>query len=111
VPVTVIGYVPGVAVPETLKVRLEEPPVETDAGTKPALTPAGKPDADRAIDSGEPDTTAVLTAVPPLPPWATETVADPGAIEKSLGGGAAVTVRVRGVEWIAEGDVPVTVNG
>jgi hypothetical protein len=93
-----------------VNVTVELPPAATEAGTNPALAPAGRPEADNAIASALPETTAVLTAVEPEPPAVIETVEGVVPIEKSLSAGT-VTVSVTVVVWVAEGAVPVTVIG
>jgi hypothetical protein len=65
VPVTVIGYVPGATELATLKVSDDEPPVVTDPGPNPAVTPDGRPEAEREMDWATPDTIAVETLVEP----------------------------------------------
>jgi hypothetical protein len=97
VPVMVSGYEPAGIEAPTVKVRVDELPAATDAGTKPALTPTGRPETAREIDSGEPETRAVETVVVPVPPAEALTVAGAAEIEKSFGG-AAVTVSVTVVE-------------
>ena len=82
-----------------------------EVGAKAAVTPAGAPVADRVTVSAVPETSAVPMDVEPAPPATTESAAGVGAIEKSLGGGAEVTVRVTVVAWVADGAVPVTVIG
>ena len=51
VPVTVIGYVPGAAVPATVRVITEEPEPGAAIGLtlKDAVTPVGSPEAERVI--------------------------------------------------------------
>jgi hypothetical protein len=62
VPVTVIVYVPAAAPDEpTAKVRVEEPAPVMDVGLKLAVTPVGRPDADRAIAESNPFTTVEVT--------------------------------------------------
>ena len=86
VPVTVIGYDPGATLGPTVSLRLEEPPVVTDVGVKPADTPAGRPLAESATFSATPETSAVEIDVVPEDPAATDTGVGLAAIEKSLVG-------------------------
>ena len=58
VPVTVIGYVPGVVAP-TVSVSVELPPAVTEPGLKAAVVREGRPLAVRATDSAMPAVTAV----------------------------------------------------
>jgi hypothetical protein len=58
VPVTVIGYVPGVVAP-TVSVRVELPPAVTDAGLNEAVVPDGRPLALMAMLSALPLVTVV----------------------------------------------------
>ena len=54
--------------PGTLKVRVEDAPAVTDGELKPAVTPPGKPDADRDTDSAVPEVFAVEMVVDPEVP-------------------------------------------
>src|SRR5439155_2423556 len=73
VPVTVIGYAPGVALPVMISMA-DEPPAVTDAGLKFADAPGGNPLALKVTDCAEPLVTAVLIVVPPLEPCTTFTL-------------------------------------
>ena len=84
VPVTVIGYEPSGTELGTVNVRVDEPPVLTEVGAKPAVAPAGSPLADNAIVSALPDWTAVPMLVEPVVPGAAETVEEVEDIEKLL---------------------------
>jgi hypothetical protein len=86
VPVTVIGYDPGATLAPTVSFRVEEPPVVTDVGVKPADTPVGRPDAEKAMFSPTPETSAVEIEVVPDDPAATGTVVGLAEIEKSFTG-------------------------
>src|SRR5438093_5186375 len=105
VPVTVSVYVPGVAVP----VRVEPPPVVTEVGLSPADAPPGVPLTVRLIVSAEPLVSAVEMVEIPLWPWTKERLVGFALMEKSFGGGGAVTVNETVVEWVALVPVPVTV--
>jgi hypothetical protein len=59
--------------------------------------------------SAVPLTKAVAMVEVPLDPLWTETEEGLALIEKSFGGGGAVTVSVTVVEWVADVAVPVTV--
>src|SRR5436190_19196524 len=107
VPVTVRVYVPGVAVPAPT-VRVEPPPVVTEVGLSPADAPPGVPLTVRLIVSAEPLVSAVEMVEIPLWPWTKERLVGFALIEKSFGGGAAVTGDESGVEWVALGPGPVT---
>src|SRR6266511_3645116 len=108
VPVTVIGYVPGVVPAPTVKVSVELPPAVTDAGLKEAVVPEGRPLVFNAMPSALPLVIAVDMVEVPVPPCATETELGFALIEKSL---SAVTVRFTVVVCVALAAVPVTVIG
>jgi hypothetical protein len=90
VPVTVIGYDPEATLAPTVSFRVEDAPVATDVGVKPAVTPVGRPDAEKAMFSATPETSAVEIEVVPDDPAAADTVVGLAEIEKSLVGGGAV---------------------
>src|SRR2546427_5779361 len=93
IPVTVSVYVPGAAVPAPT-VSVELPPVVTEVGLSVAVAPTGVPVTDRLIVSAEPLVRAVEMVDVPLAPWTKERLVGLAPMEKSLGGGGAVTVRV-----------------
>jgi hypothetical protein len=109
VPVTVRVYVPGVAVPAPT-VSVEPPPVVTEVELSVAVAPLGVPVTDRLIVSAEPLVSAVEMVEVPLWPWTKERLVGFALIEKSFGGGGAVTVNETVVEWVALVPVPVTVT-
>jgi len=111
VPVTVIGYVPVIVEASTVKVSVELPPAVTDAGLKEALTPAGNVPVLKAMLWALPLVIPVEIVDEPVPPCATETEPGFALMEKSFGGGGAVTVRFTLVECVALAAVPVTVIG
>jgi len=109
VPLIVSGYVPGAAVPAPT-VSVELPPAVTEVGLSVAVAPAGAPVTVRFTVSAVPLVTAVEMVDVPLAPCASESVVGLALIEKSFGGGGAVTVTVTVVECMALGAVPVTVR-
>jgi len=108
VPVTASVYVPGVAVPAAT-VRVELPPVVTEVGLSPADASLGVPLTVRLTVSAEPLVRAVEMVELPLWPWTKERLVGFALMEKSFGGGGAVTVNETVVEWVALVPVPVTV--
>ena len=62
-----------------LMVELPEPGAAIDAGLKLTVTPAGWPDAVKAMAELKPPEIPVVIVDVPLPPWTTET--DPGEAE------------------------------
>jgi len=72
-PVIVIGYVPVAVVEPTVKVKLEEPAPVMELGLKPAATPAGAPEAVKAIVALKPPVTVAVMVEFPLLPCTTET--------------------------------------
>ena len=109
VPVTVIVYVPGAAVPAAT-VKVEPPPVVTEVGLSVADAPFGAPVTVRLIVSGLPLVTAVEMVDVPVAPWTRDRLVGLAVMEKSFGGGAAVTVSVTVALCIALVAVPVTVR-
>ena len=107
-PVTVTGYVPGAVVASTLSVSVELEPAVIVEGLNEAVVPAGIPLAESVSVSAEPLVTAVEIVDVALPLCTAETLLGFALIEKSLG--AAVTVSVTAVLWVALGAVPVTVT-
>jgi len=75
--VTVIVEVPLVAVLPTVNVSVELPPpgAAMDAGLKLAVTPVGRPDAERETAELKPPLTVVEIVVLPELPWMTERLA------------------------------------
>src|SRR5437762_446077 len=110
VPVTVIGYVPGLVVASTLNVSVELVPVVTAEGLRLVLVPDGAPIAVSEIVSAAPLVMAVEIVEVPEPPWAIETLVGFALIEKSFATGA-VTLSVTVVPCVALGPVPVLVTG
>jgi hypothetical protein len=83
----------------------------TLVGLKAAVTPAGRPEIERAMLSALPDTRAVPMLLVPAAPCTTETLPGLALIEKSLDGGEpAVTVSFTVTLCVADGEVPVTVK-
>jgi hypothetical protein len=76
--------VPVAVVEATVKVSVDdpEPGAAKDTGLKPAVTPAGRPEAERVTAESKPSTTAVLTVVAAVLPWTAETEAGDAEIVK-----------------------------
>ena len=108
VPVTVTEYVPGVVAGSTVNVRVELEPAVIGFGLNEAVVPVGTPVAESVRLSGEPLRIEVAMVDAALPPCAADTLLGLAPIVKSLG--AAVTVSVTVVLWVALGAVPVTVT-
>ena len=85
VPVTVIGYVPGVVLDATAIVMLVLPPAETVFVANPTVTPEGCPDAVRAIDPENPPTAELEMVVDLL--WLALMVTELGDAEMSNSAG------------------------
>lgn len=94
VAVIVIADVPLVAVLPTVNVSVELPPpgAAMDAGLKLAVTPVGRPEAERETAELKPPLTVVEIVVLPELPWMTERLAG-DALSVKLGEAAAFTVR------------------
>src|SRR5262249_13201127 len=108
-PLTVTVKVPVAALPDALRVSVDAPPPEvTVAGANEALTPVGRPAADRATAWPLPEVIVAGIWVAVLPPCATETLVGLALSAKSLAG--AVTLNVTSCEWLAPPAVPVTVT-
>lgn len=112
VPVIVMGYVPVLAVRETVRVKCEvpEPGAAIDAGLKLAVTPEGSAEFESAIAELNEPVVAVVTVAYPLWPSSRE----PGLGETEmvkLPATAAVTVRVTVVVSVVAPEVPVIVMG
>ena len=103
--VTVCG--PVAAVADTVKVRVEVPAPAMDVGLKPAVTPFGRPDADKAIDDLKPFKAVVVIVEEPLLPCITET--KPGDAPMVKSGGRPVTVSLTVVVCVMPLPVLVTV--
>jgi hypothetical protein len=86
-PVTVMLEIEATALAAAVTVIVEFCPEETDAGLNETVTPEGRPDAAREMDSALPVTTAVEMATVPLDPACTVSAAGDAETEKSLGGG------------------------
>jgi len=91
---TVTFVVPVVAVlaAEKVSVELPLPGAAIDAGLKLAVTPVGRPDADKDTIELNPPLTVVETVVLLELPWATDRLAGETLIAKS---GVAVALTVR----------------
>src|SRR5258708_1941700 len=92
-PVMVTVEVPRVAVADAVKVSVElpAPGAAIEVGLKAAVTPEGRPEADRAMALLKPPETVVVTVVVPVEPCTTETEPGEAEIVKS---GVTVTVGV-----------------
>ena len=109
-PVTVMGYVPGVVVLATVMVMVElpVPGAAIVAGLKPTVTPVGIPAADSAMELLKPPVAVVeMVEVPWFP---SATVSDDGEAEMVKLGGP-VTVKVTVVLCWTPPPLPVTVMG
>ena len=92
VPVTVIGYSPGLVVDDTAKVSVEVPAAVIEAGLKLAVTPRGKPEADKLItDSKLPVTLDVIVVAARSP---CTTASPEGLAERVKKGGASALIRL-----------------
>ncbi len=98
VPVTVIGYNPGVVPDAVVTAMVELPPEVTDVGVNDTVAPVGSPVADRATDWGPLLAVVTMLVVAALPA-ATLVEGGEAAMVKSGGGGAALTTRVK--LWLA----------
>jgi hypothetical protein len=105
VPVIVTVDVPVAAV--LVAVSVKELVVVADAGLKAAVTPLGKPDADKLTLPVKPFWGATVMLLEPLNPWATVRLL--GDAER-LKFGAAVTVREMVVVWVKPPETPVIVT-
>ena len=75
VPVIVIAYVPAGAVSAAVNVTVLVPPADTDAGLKLAVTPLGKPEADKSTVSENPLSADTVAVAETFCPSVTEAVA------------------------------------
>jgi hypothetical protein len=89
---------------------VELPPAVIDVGLSDAVAPVGVPDTLSVMDCALPLVTAVEIVLLPPAPWASVRLEGLAEIEKSLGGGGAVTVRVTLALCVADVPVPVTVS-
>src|ERR1700710_459094 len=111
VPVMVIVEAPVAAVEATVMfiVELPEPGAAIEAGLKETVTPAGWPEAERAMAELKPPETVVEIVELPAAPFAIETVL--GEAERvKLGVGTLVTVRLTVVVWVVLPPTPVMVT-
>ena len=109
VPVTVMVYVPGAAVPAPT-VSVELPPDWIGLVPKLQLAPVGHPFVERVIDCGLPEVTVVEMVLFPEAPWFTVRLFGLAEMEKSFGGGGPFTVSATVVECVFEVPAPVTVT-
>jgi len=93
VPVMVTILVPVVAVPLAVRVKVLEE--VAGFGLKDAMTPLGRPDADRFTLPLNPFCGVTVIVLMPLAPCVTLTL--PGEAERAKLGGATVTVKVTGL--------------
>lgn len=85
-----------------------EPGALVAAGLKVTVTPAGAPEAEKAIAELNPPEIVAFTVEAPLPPCTTEAEL---AVSANAGMGAAVTVSVKLTELVMPCPLPVTVIG
>lgn len=94
VPVTVMGYVPGVVVEPTVIVMVEVPAPVIEDGLKPTDTPDGSPEADKEIAELKPPVTVLVMVEVPELPCATETEAgEAERLKPGAGGPPSVLIR------------------
>jgi hypothetical protein len=110
VPVMVMVEVPAAAVAATVKVSVElpDPGAAMEVGLKAAVTPLGRPDADRAIAELKPPETAVVMVDLPVLPSAIDTEVGEAA-SVNAGVAAEVTVSEMVAVCVMPPPVPVTV--
>jgi hypothetical protein len=89
--------------------NVELPPEVTEVGDSVAVTPAGAPETLSDTVCALPEVVAVAMVDEPEPPCAMETLAGLAEMEKSFAA-AALTLKVTGVECVADAAVPVTVS-
>jgi hypothetical protein len=107
VPVIVTVAVPVVAV--LLAVNVTVLLVVVLPGLKDAVTPLGRPEADKLTLPVNPFTGLTVMVLVPLPPWVTETLVGEAESEK-FGTAAAFTVSVTVVVWLKLPEAPVIVT-
>jgi hypothetical protein len=90
--VTFVVAVVAVLVTEKVRVELPLPGAAIEAGLKLAVTPEGRPDADKDTVALNPPLTVIETVVLPELPWVTDRLAGETLIAKS---GVAVLLTVR----------------
>lgn len=108
VPVTVTFTVPVAAVLPAVSVSVELPGAPTDAGLKLAVTPEGRPEADKETAELKPPRAEIETEVVPEVPWVTDSLEGERLKVKS-GGCTAVTVTETIVVWVTPPPAAVTV--
>ena len=84
VPLMVIGYVPGAVDAPTFNVNAEEPLPLMDVGLKVAVTPVGRPVADKVTAELKPPVTVLVIVVLPLFPTRTVSELCEAEMEKPL---------------------------
>jgi hypothetical protein len=109
VPVMVSVYVPAPALP-ALTVSVDDPPAVMLAGLRLALAPDGVPLTESVTPWALPLVTAVEMLEVPLVFCTRLNVVGLALMEKSFGGGGAVTVSVTLVVCVVDPDVPVMVS-
>jgi hypothetical protein len=102
--------VPVAAVDATVRVNedVPEPGAAMDVGLNAAVTPVGKPEADKATAELNPPETVVVMVDLPVLPCATETDVGEAASVKA-GTGAEVTVSEMVAVWVMLPPEPLTV--
>ena len=110
VPVTVILPVPTVAVLLAASVKVLEP--VAGFGLKEAITPLGKPEADRETLPLKPFAGVMVIVLLPFDPWVTfRLLGEAESVKLGCGGGAVpFTVKLMFVVCVKLPDVPVTVT-
>ena len=78
-------------------------------GLKDAVTPLGRPEADKLTLPLKPFIGLTVMVLVPVPPWVTDTLVGEAESEK-FGTAAAFTVSVMVVVWVKLPDVPVMVT-
>jgi len=109
VPTMVMVEIPALALSPTVSFNVEAVPLVTELGWKDAVTPEGKPDAERAMVCGLPDTSEEAMAMFDECSRLIVKLDTLAEIEKSLAAGA-LTVTCRVVEWLPLEAIPLTVS-